>query len=115
MPREKGCAVNAIHSYSPRARHLSHLHCALLVVVALNFSIMEEVYNLVFSHCAIFYRYVVYLTSPSMKFTLSLNQILSLVARGLCNSQFFTMFFRMYIYWLQNLVSYGGCFEILAL
>lgn len=53
---------------------------------------MEEVYNLVISLYAIFYRYGVFLTSPFMNFALLLNQVLVVVARGLCISQAITMF-----------------------
>jgi hypothetical protein len=92
MPREKRRAVNACHSYSPRAHHPSHLHCAMLVVVALPCSVVEEVYTLVISPYAIFYKYGVFLTSPSMNFTLLLNQVLALVSHGLCISQVVMMF-----------------------
>jgi hypothetical protein len=53
---------------------------------------MEEVYNLVIFPYAIFYRYGVFLTSPSMNFALLLNQVLALVDRGMCISQVVTMF-----------------------
>jgi hypothetical protein len=69
---------------------------------------VEEVYNLVFSPCTIFYRYGVSLTSPSMNFALPLNQMLALVSRGLCNSQAVTVFFWTVYLWLQTLVSCGG-------
>jgi hypothetical protein len=86
-PREKPRAVNARHSYSPRTRHPSHLHCELVVVAALPCSVVEEVYLLVFVLLALSSQKLVSLSSPSMYSTLHLNQALALVARGLCISQ----------------------------
>jgi hypothetical protein len=50
-----------------------------------------------------------------MNFALPLNQMLALVSRGLCNSQVVTVFFGLCIYWLQTLVSCGGCYEIICI
>ena len=64
----------------------------MLVVVAPPCSVVEEVYNLVISPYEIFYMYGVFITSPSMNFTLFLNQVLAFVAHGLCVSQVVVMF-----------------------
>jgi hypothetical protein len=46
-----------------------------------------------------------------MKFALSLNQMLDMVARGLCNYQVVMIDFWNCVFMVASLVSYGGCSE----
>jgi hypothetical protein len=61
--------------------------------------VMEEVYNLGFSPCTDFYKYG-FSYFPSMRVALPLNQILALVACGLCDSQDVMMFLNC-VLWLH--------------
>jgi hypothetical protein len=98
---EKRRAVNAHHSNSPRAHHPSHscIFLALVVVVAPPCPVVEEVYSLVFLLAQTFTG-MGFLTLPSMRVSLPLNQMLALVARGLCDSQVVMIFWNC-VLWLH--------------
>jgi len=91
--REKRCAFFARHSNTPRARHPSHscifgsISCCCSVMPGHGGSIQPWLFHLAQSFTG-----MGFLTFPSMKVSLPLNQMLALVARGLCDSQVVMMF-----------------------
>jgi hypothetical protein len=115
MPREKRRAVNARHSYSPRAHHPSHLHCALLVVVAPPCSVVEEVYNL--GHFSL--HNILQVWGFSYFSIHELRSALKSSVGSCCSwSVYFSSchdVFRLCIGCLQTLVSCGGCSETIGI